>query len=299
MELLVTDEETGQRLDQVLCRRFPALARGAVKRLLARGQVRVDGRPQPPGTRLRAGQKLELELPREDEQPVPQPELPLEVLRVTPGWVALAKPPGMPSHPLLPGETGTLANALLARFPECATASPKVREGGLVHRLDGSTSGVILAARDGASYRELRERFASGQVRKRYLALCAGALEGTGTIDAPLRAVPGDPRRVQVATEGAAAQAARSDYRALQRSGGFTLVEVEAHTGRRHQVRVHLARLGHPLAGDALYGGPAIEGLVGALLHAAELELGDAADPIRAPLPVAWGALLRRLGFEV
>jgi 23S rRNA pseudouridine1911/1915/1917 synthase len=295
----VDEAEAGLRLEQLLRRRLPALSRGAVLRLIARGLVRVDGRLEPKGTRVRAGQRLEVELASADEQPIAQPELPLEVLRVTGDWIALCKPAGMPTHPLFPGETGTLANALVARFPECAAASPAAREAGLAHRLDTSTSGVILAARSQQAYDELRRQFSSEAIRKRYLALVAGSLLGTGSIDCPLRAAPGDRRRVQAAAEGSsAAQPARSDFWALQQRAGFSLVSVETHTGRRHQVRVHLAHLGHPLAGDLLYGGPAVEGLRGAFLHAAELRfLADGAE-LCAPLPADRRALLQRLGFD-
>jgi 23S rRNA pseudouridine1911/1915/1917 synthase len=210
----------------------------------------------------------------------------------------------MPTHPLYAGETGTFANALVARFPECGDASPSQREGGFVHRLDVGTSGAILAARNRQAYEELRQRFASGRVRKRYLALVAGALENAGAIDLPLRTMPGDPRRMQAlanADDIAIDQAnldAHSEYAALQQASGLTLVSVQTHTGRRHQVRVHLAAVGHPLAGDLLYGGPRVEGLEEAFLHASELELLPEGERIVAPLPQPRLTLLRNLGFS-
>jgi 23S rRNA pseudouridine1911/1915/1917 synthase len=297
--LLVSEAEAGLRLEQLLRRHLPAVSRGAVRRLIEAALVRVDGHREPRGMRVRAGQVVEVAVERGDERPVAQPELPLEVVRVTPGWVALSKPPGMPTHPLRPAETGTLANALVARFPECAEAGFSLREGGIAHRLDASTSGLLLAARTAAAFRELRERFSTGRVRKGYLALVAGELAGAGSIDRALRRMPADPRRMQVMPPELAGpgQAARSDYRGLQSCAGLSLVRVETRSGRRHQVRAHLADLGHPLAGDLLYGGPPLEGLEGAFLHAAELELLPEGERVSAPLPPERDALLRALGF--
>ncbi len=302
LELTVAADEAGLRLDQLVRRRLPGLSRRSLARLLEARQILVDGRRGDKGERLRAGQQVVVAPGARSERPVPQPELELDVLAVLPDLVAVNKAAGPPCHPLVPGETETVANALLARFPECADASPLAREGGLVHRLDASTSGVLLAARTPEAYGRLRGRFSAGQVQKRYLALVSGAVAGPGVVELALRTMPGDQRRMAV-LEGITAegQAARTEYRPLERlasttSGHVTLVEITCSSGRRHQVRVHLAHAGHPLVGDLLYGGPALAGLEGAFLHASRLAVPAEGLDLGAPLPGERAALLARLG---
>jgi 23S rRNA pseudouridine1911/1915/1917 synthase len=182
----------------------------------------------------------------------------------------------MPSHPLKAGETGTAANALVGRFPELAQVGPSPREGGLVHRLDTDTSGLLLAARTGAAHALLRAQFSARAVEKGYLALVAGEIHAGGEIALPLLHDPRDSRRMQAASdptyaEEHGARPAVTRFEPVERRGGFTLLEVEIPTGVMHQIRAHLAFIGHPLAGDALYGGPALPGLSRHFLHAARL----------------------------
>jgi 23S rRNA pseudouridine1911/1915/1917 synthase len=230
---------------------------------------------------------------------VPEPDLALDVLHADARLLAVAKPAGQPSHPLRPGETGTLANALVARYPECAAVGRDVREAGLVHRLDRGTSGVLIAARDLDAYSFARRAFAAGQVDKTYLALVAGAAS-TGELDAPLvqrgrRSViarPGDPD----------ALAAFTRWRPLASASGVTLLEVTAESGRMHQVRAHLAAAGHPLAGDPLYGGPESVGgqrIEHPFLHARSIALPHPDGgrlSVGAPLPGARAEILVALG---
>jgi 23S rRNA pseudouridine1911/1915/1917 synthase len=297
LELTVAAEEQDLRLDQLVRQRIPGISRGSVERLLERGLVLVDGRPEPKGLRLRPGQRVVVAAVARSERPISQPELPLELIAVLPSLVAINKTAGPPCHPLVPGETDTVANALVARFPECASASPHAREAGLVHRLDHSTSGVLLAARTPQAYGRMRGFFSSGQVEKHYLALVAGAVEGPGRIEHRLRTMPGDGRRMAVLESGDG-QEARTEFRPVARLGALTLVEVNARTGRRHQVRVHLAHLGHPLVGDELYGGPAPEGAAGAFLHAHRLAVAADGLALHAALPAERAAVLRRLGLK-
>lgn len=295
IELTVTPAERDLRLDQLVRQRLPGISRGSVERLLERGLILVDGRREGKGHRLRPGQQVVVAAVARSERPLPQPELPLELLAVTPALVAINKAAGFPCHPLVPGETDTVANALVARFPECVSASPHAREAGLVHRLDHSTSGVLLAARSPQAYGRLRGFFSSGQVQKRYLALCAGVVDGPGVVERRLATMPGDGRRMAVLESGMG-QNARTAYRPLVRLDQVTLVAIEATTGRRHQVRAHLAHVGHPLCGDELYGGPPLDG--GAFLHATRLAIDLDGLAFQAPLPAQRAAILRRLGVE-
>jgi len=301
LELIVAIEEDDLRLEQLVRRRLPQLSRGSVLRLIERRLVLVDGRSAVKGLRLRAGQQVVVAAAARSEQPQPQPELDLELLAVHADVVAINKPAGRACHPLVPGETGTVANALVARFPECATASPSAREGGLVHRLDWSTSGVLIAARSPEAYGRLRGRFSARQVVKQYLAVVAGEIVEAGRVTVAVRTMPGDPTRMQAAPASGprvAANDAETEFEPLERAGGYTLLRLRCRTGRRHQVRVHMAHVGHPLLGDAAYGGPLLAGAQGAFLHASRVHLAADELEIVAPLPAERLRVLGQLGFR-
>ncbi len=297
--------DDGARLDHFVAARA-GCSHAAARRLIAAGAVRLDGKRAPKGARVRAGGRVSVEGPLPGAPVAAEPALPLAVLRADARLVAVAKPAGMPTHPLRPGERGTLAGALVARFAECRDASDDPREAGFVHRLDGDTSGVVLAARDRAAFRALREAFRAGAVEKTYLALVAG--------DAAAREIalaiahdPGDRRRVRAVSDEEAlaldARPARTRVRPLARGGGFTLVEAVSSTGRMHQIRAHLAAAGHPLVGDPLYGGPpALPAAPGHFLHAAKIRFphpdGGTVE-VAAPLPPDRAAALAALGVTL
>jgi 23S rRNA pseudouridine1911/1915/1917 synthase len=304
IELLVGPDEAGLRLELFVRARIPGISRGSIRRLLERGQVLVEGRREPKGFRVSEGQQVLVAVASRDERPVPQPELELDLVEVLDDLVVINKPAGVSCHPLVPGETDTVANALAARFPECVIASPQLREGGLVHRLDWSTSGVLLAARDQRSYGRWRGLFSSHQVLKRYLALVSGAVEEAGEIRSLVRTLPGDPTRMEVVYPNQpdhGGKQAETSYRPLEDLGPYTLIEVSCRTGLRHQVRVHLAHVGHPLLGDDTYGGPSMEGVEGAVLHARSVRarIEDEETEFRAPLPPEREQLLTRLGASL
>jgi 23S rRNA pseudouridine1911/1915/1917 synthase len=277
------------RADRLVGAKLPGRSRQALARAFDAGLVRVNGRRARKGQELVAGDWVEVgAVPTADDlRPRPQPELALAVLYSDDALVALDKPAGVPSHPLAAGELGTLANALVARFPECAAAGADPREAGLAHRLDAGTSGVIVAARARAVWDALRDAFRGGRVLKTYLALVVGVLDAAREIDAPIAHDRSGAGGVRVgAREGA--QDALTEVEPVERfAGGFTLVRCRARTGRMHQVRAHLAWAGFPVAGDARYGGPDFPG--GAFLHAAALALPHPVTGVRlaleAPLP--------------
>src|SRR5207302_2445793 len=166
----------------------------------AEGRVRIDGRRAPKGAPVAGGARIAVQRPPPD-QPAPQPELPIRIVHADAHVVVADKPAGMPSHPLKPGEKGTAANALVGRFPELAAVGPASREGGLVHRLDTDTSGLLLAARTEAAHAMLRAQFAERSMEKGYLALVAGEIHAGGEIDVPLLHDPHDARKVQAASD--------------------------------------------------------------------------------------------------
>ena len=273
-ERQVPEGTSADRLDKVVARLF-GVSRGRAMDWIAEGRVRIDGKRAPKGTPVPAGAKISVETPPPD-QPAPQPDLAIRIVHADQHVIVADKPAGMPSHPLKPGETGTAANALVGRFPELAEVGPQLREGGLVHRLDTDTSGLLLAARTAAAYALLRAQFTARTVEKGYLALAAGEIHAGGEIALPLAHDPKDPRRMMAISdpeyaEAHAARPAVTRFEPLERRGGFTLLEVEIPTGVMHQIRAHLAFIGHPLAGDELYGGPLLAGLNRHFLHAARL----------------------------
>ena len=263
-----------ERLDKAVARLF-GVSRGRAMEWIAEGRVRIDGKRAPKGAPVRAGARISVHLPPPD-QPAGQPELAIRIVHADAHLIVADKPAGMPSHPLKPGEKGTAANALVGRFPELASIGPSPREGGLVHRLDTDTSGLLLAARTGTAHAMLRAQFAERSVEKGYLALVAGEIHAGGEIALPLLHDPRDARKMQAASdpqyaEEHGARPAITTFTPRERRGGFTLLEVEIATGVMHQIRAHLAFIGHPLAGDALYGGPDLPGLARHFLHASRL----------------------------
>ncbi|HVE84803.1 MAG TPA: RluA family pseudouridine synthase [Myxococcales bacterium] len=305
--LQVPASAEGRRADLFVAEAL-GLSRARVKRLFEDGAVRVNGRPARKGDLVREGQRVEVAeaalAGAEGPALVPEPGAALAVLREDAELVFVDKPAGAPSHPLQPGETGTVANALVGRYPECAAAGEDPREGGLCHRLDVHTSGVLLAARTRAAWEAMREAF-SGEAPgpkaadKRYWAVVTGPIADEGEIDLPLRH---HRDRVEPAVQGEDARPARSDFRVLDRSGDAALVEVRIHTGVLHQVRAHLAAIGAPVLGDAPYGGRAFDGLSRLFLHARSLEVTHPSTGkrvrVESPLPEELRAALGRLGLR-
>ena len=280
--LQVPPEAAGRRLDVVVGEAL-GLSRAKVKALFEAGAVRVDGRRPSKGDRAPGGARVEVELAEDAPALVPDTALPLHLLYEDRWLLAVDKPAGTPSHPLRPGEVGTIANALVARFPEVALAGEEVREGGLVHRLDIETSGVLLAARDRHTWESVRALFRERAVDKRYWALVSGPIADEGGIEVPLRH-KGEARVEPALDGGDGGREALSHFRVLARSGELALVEVQILTGVLHQVRAHLAAIGAPVVGDALYGGRPFPGLKRFFLHARSLRLAHPATG--APLHV-------------
>lgn len=289
-ELTVAAEDRGARLDQWLASACEC-SRHEAQRLIADGAVRINGARAAKGVRLDPGDVVQLTRePPTDEQlrPLPEPEVALTIVHVDAALVAMVKPIATPTHPLRAGERGTLANALVARYPECALVADDAREGGVAHRLDADTSGIVLAARTRPAWLDLRDSFSRGAVEKEYLALVAGLPPSSGEIDAPL--VQAGKRARVAGDRDLDPQPALTRFQLLAHGDGVALVRALSTSGRMHQIRVHLAHLGHPLVGDELYGGPpAAAGTRGHFLHAASLTfehpLTGSVTTLAAPLP--------------
>jgi 23S rRNA pseudouridine1911/1915/1917 synthase len=287
----VSAADTGRRLDLFLAEKL-ALSRAQVRRLLASGAVRLDGRPvgeAEKGARLAADAQVAVEpFKRRDEQrALADAGAALGVLAQGEGWLAVDKPAGMPVHPLREDETGTVLNAVIARWPEVHGVGEGGLRSGVVHRLDVDTSGVLLVATQQGAWERLRRAFAEHRVEKVYRAIVLGRVLGAGSAELSLLTARHRPARVRVAEATERTRGARLavlSYRPLEVFDAATLLEVRPRTGFLHQIRVTLAHLGFPVAGDRTYGPP--EDATGAarqMLHAARV----AVDEIEASSPDA------------
>ncbi len=258
IELEIGSEQDGRRLDKVVIAHVRGLGRRRAAQLFERGRVTIDGQRVKKGDLAHAGQRLIVELGGPDHAQ-PDPEAALTIVLETEDVVIASKPAGQPTAPLSGEERGTLANALVARYPEMAEVGFGRREPGLLHRLDTQTSGLVIAARNAQAFERLRRALAAGELDKRYLAVVAAAELGeSGVVDQPLLQDRRHPERVLIATSDTrSARRATTRWRMLERAERFALLEVSAPRAFRHQIRAHLASIGHPIAGDALYGGPA------------------------------------------
>ena len=300
-EFVVTEGLDGARLDKATVELAAgALSRSKVKRAIDAGEVKVNGRWRAKGALVVKGEVITVEAPVDAaEEAVAEPGASLVVRFESPAVVVVDKPAGQPTAPLRAGETKTLANALLGRYPELAGIGYSPREPGLLHRLDTDTSGLVVVARSAEVFERLKGALKEGRITKRYQLVCASdGLADQGTIAFPIAAHPKDQRRVLACIHPRdvmryAPRPASTTFRVLRRSGEWALVEVEVSRALRHQIRAHFAAIEHPLAGDVLYGGPVIEGFGRHALHASKVAFaGDAAlsFDVDSPLPEDGGA---------
>lgn len=307
---IVVPEGVSARADVLVRARLPTLSRRQVRELFAAGRIRINGHFARKGSKADAGNTLTVDLPEEERtaHPAPDATLTIEVLFEDPDLVALDKPGGIPTLPLRVGERGTLANFLATRYPDSATVGGSL-EAGLVHRLDTGTSGVILAARGAEAYRHLRDQFRKGEIGKSYIALVWGDLNSSGRIESSIAHAAPDARRMEAhcSKDSAVRSRARpavTRFRPVKRYAGVTLIAVRILTGVRHQIRVHLASIGHPIVGDDLYATrtlqpPHAQWTNRPFLHARSLSFTHPKQGRRvrivAPIPADMRATLNRL----
>jgi 23S rRNA pseudouridine1911/1915/1917 synthase len=308
-EVAVPASLEGARLDKAVAQLIPELSRARVKRAIELGAVRVNGRRLPKGGTVASGDVVRIDVGQVIETPATaDPAAPLKVLLETSNVVVVEKPAGQPTAPLRPGESGTLVNAILGKYPELVpreghpVVGHSAREPGIVHRLDTETSGAVLVARTAEAFETLKAALREERLDKRYLLVCASeGLPDEGTIEFPLTNHPKDQRRVYACVHPRDVmryepRPAVTRYRVVQRAGNWALVEASVGKALRHQIRAHFAAIGHPLAGDELYGGPVIRALGRHALHAASVAYagggGVEAFDVSVPLPKDMAALM-------
>jgi len=313
-EFVAASSDSGERLDRFIAVHCPELSRTRVQELIDLGQIQIDGKTTTKGSaHLRGGEKITVEITERPAMSAKPEAIPLEVLYEDEDVAAINKPAGMTVHAGAGNVSGTLVNALLGRGQALSKGGDALRPG-IVHRLDKETSGVILVAKNDAAHAKLGEAFRQRAIQKTYVALVQGVLkEKKGSIEL---AIGRDPvHRTRMATvkkswRGAAItnlREARTDWRALATIDSTTLVEVQLHTGRTHQIRVHFSALKHPVVGDTLYGAAAqlrigkvtLPPFERNFLHAAKLGFAQPRTgtwiEVRAPLPAELRDFLRRI----
>lgn len=251
---LVSAEHAGQRLDVALAALESGLSRAQIRRLIESGDVRVSGARVKPAHKLRPGERIEGSVPDPDESDLAAEPIPLEIVYEDADVIVVDKPAGMVVHPAAGVRSGTLVNALLHHCRELSGVGG-VRRPGIVHRLDRGTSGLLVVAGNDAAHRSLAEQFKAHTIEREYLALVRGQPgEQRGSIDAPIGRHPSDRKRFSTRSRGTA-RAAVTHWAVERRLRELTLLRVRLETGRTHQIRVHLASVGLPVAGDPVYGG--------------------------------------------
>jgi 23S rRNA pseudouridine1911/1915/1917 synthase len=304
--LRVAPTAEGARLDRWLAGAVPELSRARIQELIEAGRVRVDGAVRKPAHRLRGGEAVALEVPPPPPETLEPEPIALAIVFEDETVLVVDKPVGMVVHPGAGHATGTLAAAVLAHAPATAGVGGP-RRPGVVHRLDKDTSGLLVIAKTAAAYDSLTAQLAARTVTRRYRAIVHGRLTAaSGVVDRPIGRHPRDRVRMAVLPRGRGKPAV-TRFSIRERFPRFTDLDVRLETGRTHQIRVHLASLGNPVAGDQLYGGRtartplpiAFEGLA---LHAAELAflhpLTGAGMEFASPVPARMTRLLSHLRSE-
>ena len=297
--LKAASEDAGTRLDVFLAARLADTTRSAAARLLAEGCVRLGGRPCRKNYRLTGGETFAVTLPEPKPMAARPQDLPLRVVYEDADVIVIDKPKNMVVHPAAGNPDGTVVNALLAHCGGSLSGIGGTLRPGFVHRFDKDTSGLLIAAKYDFAHRALSAQLRDHTLARTYEAVVVGALpEDAGTVDAPIGRSPKNRKKMAVVADG---RPARTHWEVLGRYPGYTHVRCRLETGRTHQIRVHMAWLGHPVAGDTVYGGGA-RGLHGQCLHARELTIVHPRTGERmtlsCELPEEFTAFLRQIGAD-
>lgn len=299
--VFIEAEESGERIDALLSRKLD-MSRSAVQRLLDSGAVSSAGKVLRKSYRCSAGDSFAVLLPEVEDMPLVAQDIPLDIRYEDSSVIVINKPRGLVVHPAPGHPDGTLVNALLYHCGDSLSGIGGERRPGIVHRIDMDTSGLIIVAKNDRAHASLSAQLADRSLSREYEAVVRGSFKNdTGTVDRPIGRCPGDRKKMAVTEVNS--RPARTDWEVVSRYRGYTHIRCRLYTGRTHQIRVHMASIGHPLLGDALYGGKSPEkGLEGQCLHARRLKFihPDSGEQliIETGLPKYFLEVLSRLGPE-
>ena len=275
-ELNFIVEKGDVRLDQMLTSMMPRYSRSKVRDLIGKGLVTIDGKIGKPSLKVFSGQQIIVDIPRPIETSIKPQKMDLSVIFEDGSFIVIDKPSGLSVHPGPGHIDGTLVNGVMAICPGIEGVGEENRPG-IVHRLDMDTSGVIVVAKNEQCHRSLSDQFKNRTITKKYLALVNGNMdEQRAIVEAPIARNPHDRKKMAIVDNG---RESTTEYRVVERFPHFDYLRIKPKTGRTHQIRVHLSSLGHPVAGDSLYGGR-IDGLGRQFLHAESISLTHPADNI-------------------
>ena len=299
----ITAEESGERIDALLARSLPDLTRSRLQKLIEAGHVTVGNVPVKKNYRCSAGDIISVELPSLESAELTPQDIPLDIVYEDDDLIVVNKPRGMVVHPAPGHADGTLVNALLWHGGDSLSGIGGERRPGIVHRIDKDTSGLLIVAKNDFSHQALSLQLADHSLYRVYEAVVHGRFkEPSGTVDKPIGRHPIDRKRMAVTDKNS--KHAVTHWELLHTYSGFSHIRCRLETGRTHQIRVHMAHIGHPLLGDGLYGAPSPEkGLSGQCLHARMLRFfhprtGEDVT-LEAPLPEYFLDVLSRLGPEI
>ena len=299
----ITDEESGERIDALLSRKFAALSRSLIQKCMEAGTVTVNGKPVKKNARANAGDEIVFAFPETEALPVEPQDIPLDVVYEDEDIIIVNKARGMVVHPAPGHPDGTLVNALLYRCGDSLSGIGGVQRPGIVHRIDKDTSGLIAVAKNDFAHQGLSAQLSDHSLCREYVAVVNGSFrEERGVVDRPIGRHPVDRKRMAVTEKNS--KRAVTHWEILENYRGYSLVLCRLETGRTHQIRVHMASIGHPLLGDGLYGAKCPDkGLEGQCLHARRLRLihprtGEELQ-FEAPLPDYFNEILARLGPKI
>lgn len=298
----ITAEESNVRIDALLADNIEDLSRNAAQNLIAGGFVTLNGKPVKKNHKVTAGEVFEVVLPEIAEVPLTPQAIPLDIIYEDADLIVVNKPRGMVVHPAPGHDDGTLVNALMYHCGDSLSGIGGELRPGIVHRIDKDTSGLIIAAKNDFTHRGLSAQLSDHSLSREYEAIVHGSFkEDRGTVNRPIGRNEKDRKKMAVTEKNS--RSAITHWQVIDRYKGYTHIRCNLETGRTHQIRVHMASIGHPLLGDYTYGSPSPEkGLEGQCLHARKLRFTHPRTgkyiELESPLPEYFINVLKKLGAK-